>query len=397
MAAFRTLDDLAVKGRRVLIRLDLNVPMQEGRVTDATRIDRAMPTVRELADKGGRVVILSHFGRPKGASAPSMSLAPLAPALAAALGRPVAFAKDCIGPAAAAAVARLGDGQVLLLENVRFHGGEEANDKAFVAALATSGEVYVNDAFSAAHRAHASTEGLAHVLPAAAGRLMQAELEALDGALGASQRPVMVVVGGAKVSGKLEVLTNLVGKVEVLAIGGGMANTFLFARGIEVGKSLCERDLAETAATISANAKDAGCAIILPRDVVCAEKFEAGAPRETLSVDRVKPASMILDVGPRTVADMAERLAQCRTVLWNGPLGAFELEGFADGTVALARKAAELTGAGRLVSVAGGGDTVAALAAAGVVDRFSYVSTAGGAFLEWLEGKTLPGVAALAR
>jgi phosphoglycerate kinase len=370
--------------------------MREGAVTDATRIDRAMPTVRELAGNGARVVVLSHFGRPKGSRAASMSLASLAPALSKALGRPVRFAEDCVGVAAATAVAALGDGDVLLLENVRFHAGEEANDKGFVAELAKSGDLYVNDAFSAAHRAHASTEGLAHVLPAAAGRLMQAELEALDHALTSPARPVMAVVGGAKVSGKLEVLANLVGRVDVLAIGGGMANTFLFARGIEVGKSLCERDLAETAADISARAEDAGCAIVLPRDVVCADKFEAGAPRETVSIDRVRAASMILDVGPRTVADMAARMEEARTLLWNGPLGAFELDGFADGTVALARKAAELTEAGRLVSVAGGGDTVAALAMAGVVDRFSYVSTAGGAFLEWLEGKTLPGVAALA-
>ncbi|MEX2648713.1 MAG: phosphoglycerate kinase [Alphaproteobacteria bacterium] len=396
MAAFRTLNGLEVRGRRVLVRVDLNVPMQGGAVADATRIERIVPTIRELAEKGARVVVLSHFGRPKGKPSAAMSLAPLVAPLAKAIGRPVRFATDCIGPEATGAAANLKDGEVVLLENVRFHAGEAANDPAFVADLARSGELYVNDAFSAAHRAHASTEGLAHVLPSAAGRLMQAELEALERALGNPARPVVAVVGGAKVSGKIEVLANLLGKVDALLIGGGMANTFLFARGVEVGKSLCERDLAETAADILGRAADAGCAIVLPGDAVCARKFEAGAPRETVSIDRVPADAMILDVGPRTVAAMGERLEGARTLLWNGPLGAFELAGFAEGTVGLARKAAMLTKAGRLVSVAGGGDTVAALGLAGVVEDFSYVSTAGGAFLEWLEGKELPGVAALA-
>jgi len=393
--ALRTLHGVAVKGRRVLVRLDLNVPVADGAVTDATRIRRAAPTVAELAAKGARVIVLSHFGRPKAQASAELSLRPLAPALGQALGRSVAFATDCVGPAAADAVARLADGDVVLLENVRFHAGEEANDPAFVARLALLGELYVNDAFATAHRAHASTEGLAHALPAYAGRLMQAELEALGKALLSPARPVMAVVGGAKVSGKLEVLANVLGKVDVLAIGGGMANTFLFARGVEVGRSLCERELARTAAGILARAEDAGCVVVLPTDVVCATKFEAGAPRTTVTVDRVAPDAMILDLGPATVAAMVERMAGCRTLLWNGPLGAFELAGFEAATVALARAAGERTAAGRLVSVAGGGDTVAALGAAGVVDRFSYVSTAGGAFLEWLEGKTLPGVAAL--
>ncbi len=396
MPRFRTLDDLVVKGRRVLVRVDLNVPTRDGRMTDATRIERVAPTLRELAEKGARVVVLSHFGRPKGKPSTAMSLAPLAAPLAAALRRPVAFAPDCVGPVAEAAVGALRDGEVALLENVRFHGGEEANDPAFTRALAALGEIYVNDAFSAAHRAHASTEGLAHALPAAAGRLMQQELEALDRALTTPIRPVMAMVGGAKVSSKLAVLGNLVGKVDVLAIGGGMANTFLFAAGIAVGKSLCERDLAATARDIAARAAAVRCRIVLPVDAVIARAFAAGAPRETVPIEAVPADAMILDVGPATAAAIAGELAGCRTLLWNGPLGAFELDGFADGTVAVARAAAAMTRKGNLVSVAGGGDTVAALAAAGVVDDFSYVSTAGGAFLEWLEGKELPGVAALA-
>ncbi|MSP82989.1 MAG: phosphoglycerate kinase [Alphaproteobacteria bacterium] len=397
MAHFRTLDDLDVRGRRVLVRVDLNVPTRDGRVTDATRIERVAPTIAELADKGARVIVLSHFGRPKGRSSSAMSLSPLVAPLSQALrGRPVAFATDCIGPAAMSAATSLRDGDVLLLENVRFHGGEEANDPVFTKALAALGELYVNDAFSAAHRAHASTEGLARELPAAAGRLMQEELEALDAALTAPARPVMAVVGGAKVSSKLDVLGNLVGKVDVLAIGGGMANTFLFAQGIAVGKSLCERDLAPTARTIGERAAAAGCRIVLPVDAVCARRFEAGAPRETVAIGAVAGDAMILDVGPATVAAVTVELEVCRTLLWNGPLGAFELDGFAAGTIALAQAAARLTGRGKLVSVAGGGDTVAALAMAGVEDDFTYVSTAGGAFLEWLEGKELPGVAALA-
>jgi phosphoglycerate kinase len=325
-----------------------------------------------------------------------MSLERLVAPLAAALGRPVAFAADCVGPAAETAVRALADGQILLLENVRFHDGEEANGAAFVDRLAALGELYVNDAFSASHRAHASTEGLARRLPAAAGRLMQEELEALEAALGDPTRPVMAVVGGAKVSTKLDVLGNLVGKVDVLVIGGGMANTFLAANGVEVGRSLCERDLAGAARAIAARAAAAGCRVLLPTDAVCARRFEAGAPRETVAIDRVPADAMILDVGPATVAAIAGELGRCRTLLWNGPLGAFELEGFAEATLALARLAARATKAGSLVSVAGGGDTVAALAAAGVTADLSYVSTAGGAFLEWLEGKELPGVAALA-
>jgi len=397
MPRFRTLDEVDVRGRRVLIRVDLNVPMQDGRVADATRIERVAPTIRELAEKGARVVVLSHFGRPKGKPSAAMSQRPLVEPLAQALGRKVAFADDCIGPRAEAAVAALGDGGVLLLENVRFHEGEEANDKAFVAALAKLGDLYVNDAFSAAHRAHASTEGLAHALPSFAGRLMQAELEALESALGAPRRPAIAVVGGAKISGKLEVLGNLIGKVDAIAIGGGMANTFLFARGVQVGKSLCERDLAVTAADIMARAADAGCAVLLPSDAVVAETFAAGAPSRVVGVDRVPETAMILDIGPASVDAFAERIGASRTLLWNGPMGAFELEGFAAGTVGVAQCAAAQTRAGRLVSVAGGGDTVAALALAGVQDAFTYVSTAGGAFLEWLEGKELPGVAALAR
>jgi phosphoglycerate kinase len=396
MGRFRTLDDLAVAGRRVLVRVDLNVPLQDGKVTDSTRIERIAPTIRELADKGARVIVLSHFGRPKGRPSAAMSLERLVAPLAAALGRPVAFAADCVGPAAEAAVRALADGQVLLLENVRFHDGEEANGAAFVDRLAALGELYVNDAFSASHRAHASTEGLARRLPAAAGRLLQEELEALEAALGDPKRPVMAAVGGAKVSTKLDVLGNLVGKVDVLVIGGGMANTFLAANGVEVGRSLCERDLAGTARAIAARAAAAGCRVLLPTDAVCARRFEAGAPRETVAIDRVPADAMILDVGPATVAAIAGELGRCRTLLWNGPLGAFELEGFAEATLAFARLAARATKAGALVSVAGGGDTVAALAAAGVAADLTYVSTAGGAFLEWLEGKELPGVAALA-
>jgi len=396
MANFRTVDDLDVRGRRVLVRADLNVPMQDGRVTDDTRIRHLVPTVRDLAAKGARVVVLSHFGRPKGAD-PKLTLAPLAVALGEALGRPVAFAGDCVGPAAEAVVQELADGGVALLENLRFHAGEEKNDPAFVAALAKLGDAYVNDAFSAAHRAHASTEGLAHLLPAAAGRGMAAELNALDAALGAPRRPVMAVVGGAKVSTKLDVLGNLLGRVDQLVIGGGMANTFLHARGIEVGASLCERDLAATAREIEANAAAKGTEIVLPPDVVVAAKLAPNVDTATIVVEKVPADMLILDVGPRAVADLEERLGRCRTLVWNGPLGAFETPPFDAGTVALARAAARLTAAGSLLSVAGGGDTVAALNAAGCTDRFTYVSTAGGAFLEWMEGKALPGVKALER
>jgi len=401
MAAFHTIDTLpalkaAQPGTRVLLRGDLNVPVRDGRVTDATRIERLAPTIRELAERGLVVVVMSHFDRPKGKVVPEMSLKPLAGPLADALGgAEVAFAADCIGDRAEKVLAGLKPGGVALLENLRFHPGEEANDAGFVAALAKLGAIYVNDAFSAAHRAHASTEALAHALPAAAGRLMQAELEALDAALGSPKRPVAALVGGAKVSSKLDVLTNLVGRVDRLIIGGAMANTFLHALGTDVGASLCERDMADTARAVLAKADAAGCAVLLPSDVVIAAKFEEGAACETVPVAAVPPDRMILDVGHGTAHALAEALGECRTLLWNGPLGAFEVKPFDAGTNTVARAAATLTRDGRLLSVAGGGDTVAALSAAGVVDDFSYVSTAGGAFLEWLEGKTLPGVAAL--
>ncbi|KQP31942.1 phosphoglycerate kinase [Methylobacterium sp. Leaf100] len=396
MTAFRTLDDAgALNGKRVLLRVDVNVPMENGRVTDATRIERIVPTIREIVDKGGRVVLLAHFGRPKGKPVASESLKPVVATIAAHLGRPVAFAEDCVGPAAAEAVGALKDGQVLLLENTRFHAGEEQNDPAFVAELAANGDLYVNEAFSAAHRAHASTEGLAHVLPAYAGRLMQAELDALTKGLEAPTRPVIALVGGAKVSSKIDLLQNLVAKVDMLVIGGGMANTFLHAQGLGVGKSLCEKDLAETALRIVEAAKAANCRIVLPVDAVVASEFRANAAHETVAVDSVPEAGMILDAGPRTVAEINAAIDTAATLVWNGPLGAFELSPFDAATVAAARHAGERTTAGKLVSVAGGGDTVAALNHAGVGETFSYVSTAGGAFLEWLEGKELPGVEAL--
>ncbi|TXM76113.1 phosphoglycerate kinase [Methylobacterium sp. WL69] len=396
MTAFRTLDDAgALNGRRVLLRVDVNVPMEAGRVTDATRIARIVPTIREIAGKGGRVVLLAHFGRPKGKPVASESLKSVVATIAEHLGRPVAFAEDCVGPAAAAAVAALEDGDVLLLENTRFHAGEEKNDPAFTAELAANGDLYVNEAFSAAHRAHASTEGLAHVLPAYAGRLMQAELDALTKGLEAPTRPVIALVGGAKVSSKIDLLQNLVAKVDMLVIGGGMANTFLHAQGFGVGKSLCEKDLAETALRIVEAAKAAKCRIILPVDAVVASEFKADAAHETVSVDSVPDTGMILDAGPATVAEINAAIDTAATLVWNGPLGAFELTPFDAATVAAAQHAAERTTAGTLVSVAGGGDTVAALNHAGVGETFSYVSTAGGAFLEWLEGKALPGVEAL--
>ena len=397
MAAFRTLDEAEVAGRRVLVRVDLNVPVRDGEVTDATRIERVAPTVVELADKGAKVVLLAHFGRPKGAPDPAQSLAPIARAAAVALGRPVAFAEDCVGEAAAKAVAAMKDGDILLLENTRFHKGEERNEPDFVAALAENGDLYVNDAFSAAHRAHASTEGLARLLPAYAGRSMQAELEALEKGLGQPARPVAAIVGGAKVSTKIDLLTNLVGQVDALVIGGGMANTFLAAQGVDVGKSLCEHDLADTARQIMAKAKETGCAIVLPSDAVVAKEFKADAENETVSVDGVPADAMILDVGPATVEAVKEWIGKAKTLVWNGPLGAFEIAPFDRATVAAARFAAERTAAKELVSVAGGGDTVAALNHAGVADAFTYVSTAGGAFLEWMEGRELPGVAALSR
>jgi phosphoglycerate kinase len=396
-STFRTIDSLDVGGKRVLVRLDLNVPMKNGQVTDATRIERAAPTVKELADKGAKVVVLSHFGRPDGKRVPEMSLKPLVEPLARALGRPVAFADDCIGPVAEEAVRALKAGDVLLLENLRFHKEEEKNDKDFIDKLSVLGDAYINDAFSAAHRAHASTEGIANRLPAAAGRLMQAELEALDKALGNPKRPVCAVVGGAKVSTKLDLLGNLVGKVDKLIIGGGMANTFLHAQGVGVGRSLAEKDLAKTALEILGKARDANCEVLLPVDAVVAPEFKAGAPNKVIDIRACPADQMILDVGPKTIALYRQKLAECATLVWNGPLGAFEIKPFDAGTVALAQDAARLTGENKLLSVAGGGDTVAALEAAGVADKFSYISTAGGAFLEWMEGKTLPGVAALIR
>jgi phosphoglycerate kinase len=397
MSNFKTIDAEKVEGKRVLVRVDLNVPMKAGKVSDATRIERAAPTLSELASKGAKVIVLSHFGRPDGKRVPEMSLKPLVEPLSKALGKPVAFADDCIGPAADAAVNALKPGGVLLLENLRFHKEEEKNDPAFVAKLAALGDLYVNDAFSAAHRAHASTEGVAHRLPAMAGRLMQAELEALDRALGKPKRPVCAVVGGAKVSTKLDLLGNLVGKVDKLIIGGGMANTFLQAQGINVGKSLSEKDLGKTALEILGKAKAANCKVLLPVDVVVAGEFKSGAANKVVDANACPDDQMILDVGPKSIALYQKEVGDCATLVWNGPLGAFEMKPFDQGTVALAKTVADLTSAKKLLSVAGGGDTVAALAAAGVEEKFSYVSAAGGAFLEWMEGKTLPGVAALIR
>jgi phosphoglycerate kinase len=394
MPNFRTLDDIDVNNKRVLLRVDLNVPMENGKVTDATRIARVAPTITEIADKGGKVILLAHFGRPKGPD-PKDSLKPVAAEVARVIGRTVGFADDCVGPKAEAAIAAMKPGDILCLENTRFHKGEEKNDPEFVAALAKLGELWVNDAFSAAHRAHASTEGIGHKLPAYAGRTMQAELEALSKALEAPQRPVAAIVGGAKVSTKLDLLGNLVAKVNVLMIGGGMANTFLLALGNPVGKSLAERDLAGTARDILAKAKAAHCEVVLPVDAMVAQKFEANAPSRVVSVDAVGDADMILDIGPRSIEHAVSVLGRVKTLVWNGPFGAFEMEPFDTGTLEVAEAAAELTTDGRLVSVAGGGDTVAALNAAGVADRLTYVSTAGGAFLEWMEGKPLPGVEVL--
>ena len=394
MANFRTLDHVDVKGKRVLVRVDLNVPIDNGVVADATRIERVAPALTELADKGAKVILLSHFGRPKGRDTKN-SLKPVAAEVARVIKRPVKFADDCIGAVAEDAVAAMKQGDILCLENTRFHAGEEKNDKDFVAALARLGDIWVNDAFSAAHRAHASTEGLGHVLPAYAGRSMQAELDALGKALEHPERPVAAIVGGAKISTKLDLLGNLLSKVDALIIGGAMANTFLLALGKSVGKSLAEHDLLKTAQDILAKAKAAKKEIVLPIDAVVAEKFEANAPSRTVSVDAVGPNEMILDIGPKSIEQVVSVLARCKTLVWNGPFGAFEMEPFDTGTVEVAEAAAELTRAGKLVTVAGGGDTVAALNAAGAADRFTYVSTAGGAFLEWLEGKALPGVEVL--
>ncbi|MBD3765175.1 MAG: phosphoglycerate kinase [Rhodobacterales bacterium] len=393
---FKTLDDMDLAGKVVLCRVDVNVPMENGVVTDATRIEKIVPTIEDILARGGKPVLLAHFGRPKGKRDPGMSLALILPALRAALpGRTVTFAEDCIGAPAKAAVQAMQPGEVVLLENTRYHAGEEKNDPELSAAMAALGDVYVNDAFSAAHRAHSSTEGIARLLPACAGRLMEAELKALDAALGNPVRPVVAVVGGAKVSTKLDLLGNLVTRVDHLVIGGGMANTFLVAQGIEVGKSLAERDMAPTALEIVERARAAGCTIHLPVDVVVAREFKAHAANETLPADACPADAMILDAGPQTVANLAEVFGACRTLIWNGPLGAFELEPFDAATNAAAKLAADLTRAGRLTSVAGGGDTVAALNKAGAAEAFSYISTAGGAFLEWMEGKDLPGVAAL--
>ncbi|MBH0239392.1 phosphoglycerate kinase [Methylobrevis albus] len=397
MAAFKTIDDADFAGKRVLVRVDLNVPMENGHVTDTTRIDRIVPTIRDLVRAHAKVILLAHFGRPKGQPKAEDSLKPVVAPLAKAVGKPVAFAEDCIGEAAAAAVAALGPGEILLLENTRFHKGEEKNDADFVAALAENGDAYVNDAFSAAHRAHASTEGLAHVLPAYAGRTMQAELEALEKALGSPKRPVVAIVGGAKVSSKIDVLEHLVGQVDALVIGGGMANTFVAAQGAGVGKSLCEHDLADTARRIMAKAEAAKCAIVLPVDAIVAWHFAAEAPNHAYGLDGIPADGMILDLGPQSIERIRSVIDDAHTLLWNGPLGAFELTPFDKATVAAARHAAERTRSGHLVSVAGGGDTVAALNHAGVAGDFSYVSTAGGAFLEWMEGKELPGVAALTK
>ena len=393
---FKTLDEIECRGRCVLVRGDLNVPMQDGVVTDSTRLDRFAPTVRELSDKGARVAVISHLGRPKGEAKPEMSLRQIADALSTALGgRAVAFADDCIGDAAKNAIDALPDGGIVLLENLRFHAGEEANDPTFVAALAENADLFVNDGFSVSHRAHASTAGIAGALPAYAGRGMQAELEALAAALEVPKKPVAALVGGAKVSTKLSVLGHLLDKVDSLIIGGGMANTFLFALGTDIGASLCEKDLADTAREIMARADETGCQIVLPSDVVIAAGLEEGIATEVVPIAAVPPDRMILDVGPESSAALNQHLANCGTLLWNGPLGAFEVTPFDAGTNAVARRAAELTAAGSLVSVAGGGDTVAALRRADAIDGFSYVSTAGGAFLEWLEGRELPGVAAL--
>ncbi|MEE2689743.1 MAG: phosphoglycerate kinase [Pseudomonadota bacterium] len=393
---FKSLDEIDCRGFRVLVRGDLNVPVRDGAVTDTTRLERMVSTLTELSKKGAKVVVLSHFGRPKGRTVPEMSLRPIADALSSVLGgRPVAFAGDCIGEPAATAVANLSEGSILLLENLRFHAGEEANDPGFVDALASNGDLFVNDGFSVSHRAHASTTGIASRLPAFAGRGMQAELEALALVLETPRKPVAALVGGAKVSSKLTVLGHLLERVDSLIIGGGMANTFLFALGTDIGASLCERDLADSAREIMARADEAGCRIVLPQDIVIAAAFEEGAVAETVPIAAVPPDQMILDIGASSVATLNAHLAECGTLLWNGPLGAFEIAPFDLGTSTVAQRAAELTAAGNLVSVAGGGDTVAALSHAGAIDHFSYVSTAGGAFLEWLEGKELPGVAAL--
>jgi phosphoglycerate kinase len=394
MATFRTLDQADVKGKRVLLRVDLNVPMENGKVTDATRIERVVPTIKEISDKGGKVILLAHFGRPKGPD-PKESLKPIAAEVARIACRHVAFAEDCVGAKAAADVAPMNPGDNQCLENTRFHKGEEKNDPAFVAELAKLGDLWVNDAFSAAHRAHASTEGLGHKLPAYAGRTMEAELDALGKALDHPKKPVIAIVGGAKVSTKLELLENLIGKVQALVIGGAMANTFLHAQGINVGKSLHEKDMADTARRILEKAETRNCAIILPVDAIVAYHFAANAPSHAYGVDAIPAEGMMLDVGGRSIERIKGAIDDAATLVWNGPMGAFEMHPFEKATVDIAKYAAAKTKAGKLVSVAGGGDTVAALNAAGVGEQFTYVSTAGGAFLEWMEGKPLPGVEVL--
>ena len=393
----KTTAGVDVRGKRVLVRADLNVPVMDGRVSDATRLERLVPGLKDLAGRGARVIVLSHFGRPKGGPAPELSLEPVAETLAGLVGAPVAFAPDCIGQAAADVIAKLQPGQFAVLENLRFHTGEEKNDPAFAAELAKLGDIFVGDAFSTAHRAHASTEAITHLLPSYAGPLMLEEINALRAALEKPDRPTVAIVGGAKVSTKIPVLENLVAKVDKLIIGGGMANTFFLAQGVQIGKSLAEPDLAETALSIMHAAKERSCEVVLPHDVVVAAKLQAGAASTIRPALEAPADQMILDVGPKTVTHYTDVVSRCRTLLWNGPLGAFEIAPFGEGTFGLAREAARLTKAGKLVSIAGGGDTVAALNAAGVTDAFTYVSTAGGAFLEWLEGRELPGVAALAR
>ena len=393
--AFKTLDDADLAGKRALVRVDINVPMAEGKVTDDTRLRAILPTIAKLRAGGAKVILLAHFDRPKGKVVPEMSLKPLAQPLADLLDAPVAFAADCIGEAAKAAVDSLKDGDVLLLENVRFHPGEEKNDPDFAKALAANGDLYVNDAFSAAHRAHASTEGLARLLPAYAGEQMRRELDALEAALGAPKRPVLGIVGGSKVSTKLDLLNNLVTKLDRLSIGGGMANTFLAAQGIDVGASLCEHDLADTAREIMESARKAGCELLLPIDVVTAEDVKPGVSSNVRELSGIQAGDRILDAGPKTLAKLIAAMDVSATLIWNGPLGVFEVPPFDVATMAAAKHAADLAKAGKLVAVAGGGDTVAALNAAGRADDFTFVSTAGGAFLEWMEGKELPGVAAL--
>ncbi len=400
MTQFNTLDDVNPDGKRVLVRVDLNVPISEDEngsvsVTDTTRMERIAPTINEISDKGGKVILLAHFGRPKGKIIPQMSLAPILSTLSEVIGKPIAFSTDCIGPMAEAAVGAMQNGDILLMENTRFHAGEEVNNKQFGADLAVNGDIFVSDAFSASHRAHASTVGLAAFLPAYAGRAMQAELEALEAGLGNPSHPVVALVGGAKVSSKLDLLKNLVLKVDALVIGGGMANTFLAAQGFDVGKSLCEHDLADTAMEILEISKKAGCAIVLPDDCVVAQEFAANISNEIVKVEQIPPNAMILDAGPDTVHKIGEWISRASTLIWNGPLGAFEITPFDRATVDAAKIAAAQTRAGKLISVAGGGDTVAALNHAGIADDFTYISTAGGAFLEWMEGKELPGVAVL--